>query len=101
MADMTNVDADKLRQSASKIGNLASDLNSNVSKINDTLNSLSKGWQSDVATRFMQNWQTDQEALHEMVDQYMEITDLLHELAQDFENSENEVGSMVGKLKIG
>jgi WXG100 family type VII secretion target len=100
MADMTNVDADKLRQSAAKIGNLASDLNSNVSKINDALNGLSKGWQSDVATRFMQNWQQDQEALHEMVDQYMEITDLLQELAQDFDNSENEVGSMVGKLKI-
>ncbi len=100
MADMTNVDADKLRQSAAKIGNLASDLNSNVSKINDALNGLSKGWQSDVATRFMQNWQQDQEALHEMVDQYMGITDLLQELAQDFDNSENEVGSMVGKLKI-
>ena len=100
MADMTNVDAAKLRQTASKIGNLASDLNVNVSKINDALNNLSKGWQSDVATRFMQNWQADQEALHEMVDQYMEMTDLLTELAVDFENSENEVKGMIGKLKI-
>jgi len=100
MADMTNVDADKLRQTASKIGNLASDLNVNVSKINDALNNLSKGWQSDVATRFMQNWQADQEALHEMVDQYMEMTDLLTELAVDFENSDNEVRGMIGKLKI-
>jgi WXG100 family type VII secretion target len=100
MADMTNVDAARLRQTASKIGNLASDLNVNVSKINDALNNLSKGWQSDVATRFMQNWQADQEALHEMVDQYMEMTDLLTELAQDFENSENEVKGMIGKLKM-
>ena len=100
MADMTNVDAAKLRQTASKIGNLASDLNVNVSKINDALNNLSKGWQSDVATRFMQNWQADQEALHEMVDQYMEMTDLLTELAADFENSENEVKGMIGKLKM-
>ncbi|MCR4897081.1 MAG: WXG100 family type VII secretion target [Lachnospiraceae bacterium] len=101
MADMTNVDADKIRQTASKIGNLASDLNVNVSKINDAFNNLAKGWQSEAATKFMQNWQTDQEALHEMVDQYMEITDLLMELASDFENSENDVGGMVGKLKIG
>ena len=100
MADMTNVDAAKLRQTASKIGNLASDLNVNVSKINDALNNLSKGWQSDVATRFMQNWQADQEALHEMVDQYMEMTDLLTELAVDFENSENEVKGMIGKLRL-
>ena len=100
MADMTNVDAARLRQTASKIGNLASDLNVNVSKINDALNNLSKGWQSDVATRFMQNWQADQEALHEMVDQYMEMTDLLTELAVDFENSENEVKGMIGKLKM-
>ncbi len=100
MADMTNVDADKIRQTAGKIGNLASDLNSNVSKINDALNSLSKGWQSEAATKFMQNWQADQEALHEMVDQYMEVTDLLSELAQDFENSESEVAGMIGRLKI-
>ncbi len=100
MADMTNVDADKIRQAAGRIGNLASDLNSNVSKINDCLNNLSKGWQSEAATKFMQTWQADQEALHEMVDQYMEMTDLLTELAQDFENSENEVKSMIAKLKI-
>ncbi len=100
MADMTNVDADKIRQAAGRIGNLASDLNSNVSKINDCLNNLSKGWQSEAATKFMQTWQADQEALHEMVDQYMEVTDLLTELAQDFENSENEVKSMIAKLKI-
>lgn len=100
MADMTNVDADKIRQAAGRIGNLASDLNSNVSKINDCLNNLSKGWQSEAATKFMQTWQADQEALHEMVDQYMEMTDILTELAQDFENSENEVKSMIAKLKI-
>ena len=62
MADMTNVDPAKIRQSASKIGALASDLNGNVTKINDALNSLSKGWQSEVATQFMQNWRADQEA---------------------------------------
>ncbi len=100
MADMTNVDVDKIRQAAGRIGNLASDLNSNVSKINDALNGLAKGWQSEAATKFMQNWQADQEALHEMVDQYMEMTDLLLELAQDFDNSENEVAGMVAKLKL-
>jgi WXG100 family type VII secretion target len=100
MGDMTNVDADKLRQTAQKIGNLAGDLNSNVSKINDALNNLSKGWTSEVATQFMQNWHADQDALKEMVDQYLEVQDLMSELAQDFEASENEVGGIVGKLKL-
>lgn len=100
MADMTNVDADKIRQAAGRIGNLASDLNSNVSKINDALGGLAKGWKSEAATKFMQNWQSDQEALNEMVDQYMEMTELLSELAQDFDNSENEVAGMVAKLRI-
>ena len=100
MADMTNVDADKLRQTAQRIGNLAGDLNSNVSKINDTLNALTKSWQSDAATQFMQNWNTDQEALREMVDQYNEVSELMVELAADFDNSENEVGGMVSRLKI-
>ena len=100
MADMTNVDPARIRQSARKIGALAGDLSGNVSKINEAMNALAKGWQSDVATRFMQNWHSDEEALKEMVDQYREVEELMQELAQDFENSENEVGGMVAKLKI-
>ena len=100
MADMTNVDAAKLRQSASRIGNLAGELSGNVNKINETLNNLSKSWVSEAATRFMQNWRTDEEALKDMVDQYREVADLMNELAADFNASENEVDGMVGKLKI-
>ncbi len=100
MADMTNVDAAKLRQTASRIGNLAGQLSGNVNKIGETLNNLSKSWQSEAATRFMQNWHTDEEALREMVDQYNEVQDIMNELAQDFDSSENEVEGLVGKLKI-
>ena len=100
MADMTNVDADKLRQTAQKIGSLAGELSGNVAKINDAMNVLAKGWQSEAATQFMQNWHADQEALKEMVDQYNEVQEIMNELAQDFDNSENEVGGLVGKLKI-
>lgn len=100
MADMTNVDATKLRQTASRIGNLAGQLSGNVNKIGETLNNLSKSWQSEAATRFMQNWHTDEEALREMVDQYNEVQDIMNELAQDFDSSENEVEGLVGKLKI-
>ena len=74
MADMTNVDAGKLRQSASRIGSLAGELSGNVNKINETINNLSKSWVSEAATRFLQNWRTDEEALKEMVDQYNEVS---------------------------
>ncbi|SEM28581.1 WXG100 family type VII secretion target [Butyrivibrio sp. ob235] len=100
MADMTNVDAQRLRQTASKVSNLAGDLSNNVGKINDALGSLAKGWQSDVATKFLQNWQADQEALKEMIEQYMEVGNLMNELANDYEASENEVQGLIGKLKI-
>ncbi|WP_026658679.1 WXG100 family type VII secretion target [Butyrivibrio sp. AC2005] len=100
MADMTNVDAQRLRQTANRISNLAGDLSSNVGKINDALGNLSKGWQSDVATRFLQNWQADQEALNEMLDQYLEVGDIMNEMANDYEASESEVQGLIGKLKI-
>ena len=100
MADMTNVDAGKLRQTASKIGSLAGELSGNVSKINEALNGLSKSWQSEAATQFMQNWRMDEEALKEMVDQYNEVSEIMNELAQDFDASENEVDGLVSKVKI-
>ena len=100
MADMTNVDAAKLRQTAQRIGSLASQLNSDVTKINDALNNLSKSWQSEAATQFMQNWRTDEEALKEMVDQYKEVQDIMTELAASYDSSEDEVSGMIGKLKV-
>ena len=100
MADMTNVDAGKLRQTASRIGSLAGELSGNVSKINEALNNLSKSWQSEAATQFMQNWRSDEEALKEMVDQYNEVSEIMNELAQDFDASENEVEGLVSKVKI-
>ncbi len=100
MADMTNVDAGKLRQTAQKIGSLAGDLSGNVTKINEAMNNLSKGWQSEAASRFLQSWHADQDALREMVDQYNEVQELMLELAQDFEASENEAANLVAKLKI-
>ena len=48
----------------------------------------------------MQNWHTDEEAMKEMLEQYNEVSNLLNELAQDFEASESEVEGLVGKLKI-
>ena len=100
MADMTNVDADRLRQSANRVCDLAGELSNNVRKINDALNNLSKGWQSEVATKFLQNWQADQEALDEMLDQYLEVGDIMNELANDYEASESEVQGLLGKLKF-
>ncbi len=98
MADTTNVNADKLKQSGQKIGLYCRDISTAVTKINEALNNLAKGWKSDAATTFMQNWHTDQDALQEMIDQYGEIADMMIELATEFENSENETGSMVAKL---
>ena len=71
-----------------------------MTKINDALNNLTKSWQSEAATQFMQNWRTDQEALKEMVDQYKEVQDIMQELAQSFDSSEDEVSGMIGKLKV-
>lgn len=98
MADMTNVDAAKLRQTGQKINDLAGDLNGIVGKINDVINNLNKSWQSDVATQFMKNWQVDRDALQEMVDQYREVADLMVEMAQDFESTEEDTSSIVAKL---
>ena len=100
MADTTNVNAEKLKQSGQKIGLYCRDINTAVTKINETMNNLAKGWKSDAATRFMQNWQADRDALQEMMDQYGEIADMMLELATEFENSENETGSLVAKLKV-
>lgn len=99
MANLSNVDADKIRSTASKLADTVADIISQVNKINDAMMSLDNGWKSEVKAQFMENWFEDSEALIEMMEQYEEVDTLLEEAAQNFEKNEEEMIAEVGKLK--
>lgn len=99
MANLSNVDAAKIRAAAQKLSGIEADIQGNVGKISDAMDRLDKGWTSEVKTQFLSVWQEDAEALVEMMGQYMEINELLTQAAQEFEQTENDMVSEVGKLK--
>ena len=99
MANLSNVDGDKIRSTAQKLADIDLDIVSCVQKINDAMVALDKGWKSEVKTEFMRNWQEDAEALCEMMDQYVEVQELLLEAAKDFDSTEEEMISQVSKMR--
>lgn len=98
MANLSNVDAAKIRATAQKLADIDADIISCVRKINDAISSLNKGWKSEVKAQFMAKWQEDAEALCEMMEQYEEVQELLLKSAQDFERTEEDMASQVRKL---
>lgn len=99
MANLSNVDAEKISSTASKLMDIEAQILDLVGKIADDMVSLDKGWNSDVKNQFMNIWVKDSDAMIEMVDQYEELDNLLEETAKAFESNEEEMLAEVGKLK--
>lgn len=99
MATLTNVDAEQLRSASQKLATIDTDIIANVRKLSEAIAALDKGWSSTVKAAFMQNWQTDSEALCEMMEQYSEVQELLLSAAQEFERTESDMVGRIGKLK--
>ena len=99
MANLSNIDADKINATASKCGDIVEEIVSQVSKICDAMVSLDKGWISDVKDQFMEKWLEDSDALIEMMDQYDEVDRLLDQAAKTFDKNEEDMIAEVGKLR--
>ena len=99
MANMTHVDAAKIRSTAQKLSDIDTSIFNCVEKLSDAMAALDKGWTSEVKASFMQTWAADAEALCEMIDQYVEVQEMLLEAAEDFDNTENEMAAQVAALR--
>ena len=99
MANMTCVDGEKLRNTASLLADIDLDIISCVEKFLDVMSELDQGWQSEVKGEFWNVWEKDCEALCEMMGQYEEINNILHTAAEQFDSSERNVISEIRKLK--
>lgn len=99
MANLSNVDADKIRATARKLGDIVEGIVDQVGKISDAMVSLDKGWISDVKDQFLEKWLEDSDALIEMMEQYEEVDSLLEQAAKTFEQNEEDMIAEVGKLK--
>ena len=99
MARLTNIDIEKLRTGVQKLTELDMGIFDCVKKISEAMSALDKGWQSEVKASFLESWQTDAEAMCEMIEQYEEIHELLLQAALDFQNTEQETLAQVRSLR--
>lgn len=99
MADMSNVDSEKILATANQLDGIVGAMNTQMTKIQDAVAGLDKGWTSPVKAEFMMRFQVDQDAMGEMLMQYIEISEQLKETATDFSKTESEIMSSVSALK--
>ena len=99
MPDISNIDSEKINAAAKQLDAIIGRINGCVGKFKDAVANLDKGWVSDVKAGFMQNVQTDQAAMQEMIEQLREITAGLVEAAAEFDKTESEIKSGVNALR--
>jgi uncharacterized protein YukE len=68
-------------------------------EISDAIETLDKGWVSEVKSGFMATYQQDWEAMQEMLGQLREINTALREAAADFDKTEQETLSGANALR--
>lgn len=99
MADVSNVDAEKIRATVPQLEQVAAGLTAQVNKVKDAVANLDRGWISTVKAEFMTRYRKDEAAMQEMLEQFRELNDLLKETANDFEQTEREILSSFSVLK--
>ena len=99
MADITNVDPQQILKTVSRLDTIVNGIAGSVGKIEDIMAALDKGWISSVKYEFMSRYQSDAEALREMIDQYEEISQLLTQCAKDYENADEGLKAKFGSLR--
>lgn len=99
MADLSNVDAEKIRATVPQLEQVAAGLTAQVNKVKDAVANLDRGWISTVKAEFMTRYRKDEAAMQEMLEQFRELNDLLKETANDFEQTEREILSSLSVLK--
>jgi uncharacterized protein YukE len=99
MPDMSNIDSEKILSAVGQLEGIVDRMNGCVGKFADAVETLDKGWTSEVKAGFMSAYQTDWEAMQEMLGQLREVNTMLREAATDFDKTENETLSGANALR--
>ena len=77
MSDTSNVDSDKILAAAGQLEGIVDRMNAQVMKFAEAVETLDKGWVSEVKTGFMSTYRADIDAMQEMISQLMELNTVL------------------------
>lgn len=87
------MDPEVLRTTARKVETSAGDVRKELKRFTSVIEGLSSTWSSEVKDRFLQNYQKDRAALLEMAEQYTEVAEGLLGIADELEQTEEEISS--------
>ena len=89
------MDPDVLRSTAKKIETSAADMGKELKRFQAVIEGLSSTWSSEVKDSFLQNNQKDRAAILEMAEQYTEVAEGLLGIADELEQTEEEISSQI------
>ena len=87
------MDPEVLRTTARKVETSAGDVRKELKRFTSVIEGLSSTWSSEVKDRFLQNYQKDRAAL--LAEQYTEVAEGLLGIADELEQTEEEISSQI------
>ncbi len=98
MPELSRIDLEKLSTYFGQAESAVDHLNSAVNSIFEAVETLDKGWMSEVKKDFMATYAIDKEAMQEMLAQLREFNQTLRDAAADFDKTEGEILDQVNAL---
>ncbi len=99
MGELSNVNSANITASAGKMEAEISNVQSGITMFRDAISKLNNTWTGESKNVFMQSFETDSEAMNEMVAQMSEVCESLKHMAQTYDESESNISSRLQSLR--
>jgi WXG100 family type VII secretion target len=98
MSGQFRTTADEMRAFASRIGDVNSQIQGELSRLNSLVESITSGWQGEAASayhRLQEQWNEDARKLNQVLD---EIKNAIEQTSSQYQSTEQEQHSQVSNI---
>jgi WXG100 family type VII secretion target len=94
-ADIRNISTEAIRTFANRVQGIADEINASADKIQAIVDgTIPMNWSGEAATKFQSNWSQDYAEFQKKKGNFLMMTEMLTQLANDTETAEQEISAI-------
>jgi WXG100 family type VII secretion target len=98
MAANNTVNQQKMKQAATELSNIHANMDKQIKKLDETMNSVKKVWTGEAATTYLKSYQNHLESFKKMANAIMSASNAITQSATTYDQAESTAMDIVQKL---
>ena len=98
MAANNTVNQQKMKSAANELSNIYQNMEKQIKKLDETMNSVKKVWTGEAATTYLKSYQNHLESFKKMSNAIMSASNAITESATTYDQAESTAMDIVQKL---